>query len=121
MSNEEEKEIKVLEEVKESGYEESVTDFFKRIRNVPNFMLSEGDKVRLLEEMGEKPEKVHPLREFSAVSRYKSVFRAIRRGHVSVDGQKFPDRPFNNRKDRKLQSKKKLIYNDYKRYLASNA
>lgn len=121
MNNEEEKEIKVLEEVKESGYEETVKDFFKRIRNVPNFLLSEGDKVRLLEEMGEKPEKVHPLREFSAVSRYKSVFRAIRRGHVSVDGQKFPDRPFNNRKDRKLQSKKKSIYNDYKRYLASNA
>lgn len=114
-------EVKVEETVGNPKYDETTKDFFKRVRDVPNFMLSEFDKVRLLEEMGENPNGVHPLREYGAVSKYKSVFRAIRRGHVSVDGQKFPDRPFNNRKNRKLQNKKKSIYNDYKRYLATNA
>lgn len=120
--------VEPIEEVKvepttevDSKYEEKTKDFLKRLRDVPNFMLSEFDKVRLLEVMGQNPNGVHSLREYSAVSRYKSVFRAIRRGHVSVDGQKFPDRPFNNRKNRKLQNKKKSIYNDYKRYLASVA
>lgn len=114
-------EIKEIEEVEVNKYEESTEDFLKRVRDIPNFMLAEFDKVRLLEVMGKNPEGVHPLREYASVSRYKSVFRAIRRGHVSVDGQKFPDRPFNNRKNRKLQNKKKSIYNEYKRYLATNA
>lgn len=105
----------------DSKYSEETNDFLKRIRDIPNIMLSELDKVRLLEIMGKDPNGVHPLRDYNAVSRYKSVFRAIRRGHVSVDGQKFPDRPFNNRKNRKLQNKKKSIYNDYKRYLVANA
>ncbi len=115
-------EVKVEETTTvDTKYEEPIKDFLKRIRDVPNFMLSEFDKVRLLEVMEENPSGVHSLRDYNSVSRYKSVFRAIRRGHVSVDGQKFPDRPFNNRKNRKLQNKKKSIYNDYKRYLATNA
>ena len=37
------------------------------------------------------------LRTYEAVSKFKSVRRAIRRGHVSLDGIIFPKRPFNNR------------------------
>ena len=37
------------------------------------------------------------LRTYEAVSKFKSVRRAIRRGHVSLDGIIFPKRPFNNK------------------------
>jgi hypothetical protein len=37
------------------------------------------------------------LRTYEAVSKYKSLRRAIRRGHVTLDGIIMPDRPFNNR------------------------
>lgn len=40
------------------------------------------------------------LKRFEAVSRYKSVARAIRRGYVTSDGFMAPKRPFNNRKDK---------------------
>lgn len=38
------------------------------------------------------------LQTFIAVQRFKSVRRAIRRGHVSMSGVIYPKRPFNNRK-----------------------
>lgn len=38
------------------------------------------------------------LRNFIAVQRFRSVRRAIRRGHVSIYGDIYPRRPFNNRK-----------------------
>lgn len=38
------------------------------------------------------------LRDFSAVSKFKSIARAIRRGLVAEDGTIYPKRPFNNRK-----------------------
>ena len=41
------------------------------------------------------------LRTFAAVSRYRSVRRAIRRGHVSLYGDIYPNRPFSNRKRKK--------------------
>jgi hypothetical protein len=37
------------------------------------------------------------LKSFNAVSKFKSVKRAIRRGHMSAFGQIYPRRPFNNR------------------------
>ena len=37
------------------------------------------------------------LKSFNAVGKFKSVRRAIRRGHVSGFGQIYPRRPFNNR------------------------
>ena len=37
------------------------------------------------------------LRTYEAVSKFKSVRRAIKRGNVSLDGYIFPNRPFNNR------------------------
>ena len=49
---------------------------------------------------------------YSAVSKFKSVRRAIRRGHVSLDGYIYPKRPFNNakHKDNSLNDRKKMIY-----------
>ena len=38
------------------------------------------------------------FRTFYAVSKFRHVRRAIRRGHVSIYGDIYPDRPFNNRK-----------------------
>ena len=38
------------------------------------------------------------LRNFNAVKSFKSIRRAIKRGHVSIDGVIYPKRPFNNAK-----------------------
>lgn len=56
------------------------------------------------------------LRTYEAVSRFKSVRRAIRRGHVSLDGFIYPKRPFNNAKHSKnsLNDRKKMIYEQLK-------
>lgn len=63
------------------------------------------------------------LRTYEAVSKSKSIRRAIRRGHVSLDGFIFPKRPFNNRADtckrkghhsRTINERKKMIYEQLK-------
>lgn len=56
------------------------------------------------------------LRTYEAVSRFKSVRRVIRRGHVSLDGFIYPKRPFNNTKHGKnsLNDRKKMIYGQLK-------
>lgn len=56
------------------------------------------------------------LRTFEAVKRYKSIRRAIRRGHVSLDGYIYPKRPFNNAKHSRnsLNDRKKVIYGQLK-------
>ena len=56
------------------------------------------------------------LRTYDAVKRFKSVRRAIRRGHVSLDGVIYPKRPFNNTKHKKgsLNDEKKRIYEQLK-------
>lgn len=53
------------------------------------------------------------LKLFAGVPKYKSVFRAQRRGHISPIGEPYPKRPFNNRKatkGREINEKKKLVY-----------
>ena len=56
------------------------------------------------------------LRTYEAVSRFKSVRRVIRRGHISLDGFIYPKRPFNNAKHDKnsLNDRKKMIYEQLK-------
>ena len=56
------------------------------------------------------------LRTYEAVSRFKSVRRAIRRVHISLDGVIYPKRPFNNAKHKKgsLNDEKKRIYEQLK-------
>lgn len=59
------------------------------------------------------------LRTYEAVSRFKSVRRAIRRGHVDLfTGIIYPKRPFSNKKrtkGRRINELKKQIYGTYKR------
>jgi hypothetical protein len=50
---------------------------------------------------------------YSGVSRFKSINRAERRGHISPEGIIYPNRPFNNRKctkGRALNVEKMNIY-----------
>lgn len=65
------------------------------------------------------------LKTFEAVSRFKSVNRAIRRGHVVPNGLIIPKRPFNNRANtskrkgvhsRSTNELKKKIYGQLKQY-----
>lgn len=53
------------------------------------------------------------LRSYFATRHFKSVRRAIRRGHVNPIGMIAPDRPFNNRRrtvGRQIQLNKERIY-----------
>nr|DAG93494.1 MAG TPA: hypothetical protein [Crassvirales sp.] len=59
------------------------------------------------------PKMVLHLATYGAVSKYKSIRRAIRKGHVTHWGEEVPKRPFNNRKrtaGRKMQTIKEKIY-----------
>lgn len=63
-----------------------------------------------------EPETLY-LQSYFAVNQFKSVRRAIRRGHVNPLGMIAPNRPFNNRKrtrGRKLQTDKEKIYAEVK-------
>ena len=55
------------------------------------------------------------LVNFSAVQKFKSVRRAIRRGHVAQWGIILPKRPFNNRKNKPLELIKRKIYESIKK------
>lgn len=54
------------------------------------------------------------LLTFEGVRRYKSIKRAIARGHVSEYGTIYPRRPFNNRKNKPLEDIKRNIYGELK-------
>lgn len=57
------------------------------------------------------------LISYNCVSQYKSIRRAIKRGHVTFYGIDIPKRPFNNRKrtkGRKFQLLKEDIYDRIK-------
>lgn len=63
-----------------------------------------------------KEEKIKELMllRFEAVSKFKSVKRAWRRGHISDYGLIYPKRPFNNRTSKKnirpFNELRKVIY-----------
>ena len=54
------------------------------------------------------------LHTYEAVTKFKSIKRAMRRGHVSPNGVVYPRRPFNNRKNKPLENLKRRIYNEIK-------
>lgn len=65
------------------------------------------------------------LHSYEAVHKYKSVRRAIKRGHVTTEGYIIPKRPFNNGANRskrrgvhskKTNELKKIIYGRLKQY-----
>lgn len=55
------------------------------------------------------------LRDYSGVRRFKSIRRAIRRGHVSIYGDVYPNRPFKNIKTTKgsVTYKKRRLYEQF--------
>ena len=60
-----------------------------------------------------EPKMMLHLAIYSAVGKYKSIRRAIRKGQVTHWGEEVPKRPFNNRKrtdGRELQITKERIY-----------
>lgn len=52
------------------------------------------------------------LSNYEAVKKFKSIRRAIRRGHVSIFGELYPHRPFNNSKcaHNSITYRKRFIY-----------
>lgn len=82
--------------------EEEFKDYLKKYR---------GDIVGDFYERG-----IFHLRTYEAVSGVKSIGRAIRRSHISLDGSIYPKRPFNNAKHGKnsLNDIKKMIYEQLK-------
>lgn len=74
----------------------------------------EKNRVDIMEDFHEKG--ILHLETYDAVRQFKSVRRAIRRGHVSLDGVIYPNRPFNNAKHGKnsLNDRKKRIYDRLK-------
>lgn len=59
------------------------------------------------------------LVNYSGVSKFKSIRRAIKRGHCSMFGDIYPRRPFNNRKRNKkgdITNRKRKIYKHMKDY-----
>ena len=59
------------------------------------------------EEYVSRGAKVLNLATYEGVRIFKSIRRAIRRGHVSIYGEIYPKRPFKNTKNNKL---KRSIY-----------
>ena len=60
-----------------------------------------------------EPKMMLHLAIYSAVSKHKSIRRAIRKGQVTHWGEEVPKRPFNNRKrtdGREMQITKERIY-----------
>lgn len=71
----------------------------------------------MTQEEFEKYIGVGQLRVFDTVRKYRSVRRAMRRGHISPLGELYPRRPFNNRKPtpgRKFNEDRKDIYEQIK-------
>ena len=53
---------------------------------------------------------------FDGVRKFSSVFRAVRRGHVSPTGVVYPDRPYNNRANTsKRKGVHSRMFNELKR------
>ena len=85
-----------MEEKKDEIIEQkpvSEEEFKEKIHSV-----AEANRKKLLEDFNKG---VIYLRNFSGIRMFKSIRRAIRRGHVSVFGDIYPKRPFNNRKRNK--------------------
>lgn len=60
--------------------------------------VAEANKLKLFEDFFKG---ILHLRDFTGVSKFKSIRRAIKRGHASIFGDIYPKRPFNNRKRNK--------------------
>jgi len=99
---------KVAEEVSK----DIVKDKEKKVKKAKSKLI---DYKKLIETDFEKG--ILHLNDYSAVSQYKSVRRAIKRGHVSIVGDCFPHRPYKNIAAPKhsITYRKKYFYAQIKR------
>lgn len=83
-------------------------EFEKKIKDV-----TEHNKNTLIEDF---EKGVLHLRDYSGVRKFKSIRRAIRRGHISIFGEIYPKRPFKNisRPKGSVTYNKKRIYEQLK-------
>lgn len=85
-------------------------------------LMSESEFKDYVHNIAENNSNMLHLSTFEAVSKFKSIRRAIRKGYVSPQGFIYPKRPFNNAKhsDRKpshnLNEIKKMLYFNMKKY-----
>lgn len=86
----------------------SQEEFEKKIKDV-----IEHNKNTLIEDF---EKGVLHLRDYSGVRKFKSIRRAIRRGHISIFGEIYPKRPFKNisRPKGSVTYNKKRIYEQLK-------
>ena len=56
-------------------------------------VLQKGNRI---DRVGDFENGILRLIDYSAVRKFKSIYRAIRRGHVSLYGEVYPHRPFKN-------------------------
>jgi len=119
MSKEEKKTFnrKVQDTVKEKfpDYKEDVDELPVQVKALEVGESFEDRRINNFKNQGIDLEKPHDLVYFDGTRKHKSVWRAMRRGHTSVNGEEFPNRPFNNRKDKKINEIKKDIYGEYKK------
>lgn len=103
----EEKNIKAEKEftplISEKEFEDKLKVFK---RNIEDYKEREQEKIDEFTKNG-----TLCLTDFSGVKKFKSIRRAIRRGHVSIYGQIYPHRPFKNTKNNKY---KRIIYGQLK-------
>ena len=81
-------------------------------------------RINNLQKVGVNPYLPHVIIHFDGARKHKSVWRAMRRGHVSVNGEAFPNRPFNNRPNTSTRTgihsrveneMKRNIYGEYRK------
>lgn len=107
----EEKKNEVLESAetqkKELSEPISQEEFNKQIHEV-----AIANQKRMLEDLAQG---ILHLRDYSGVRKFKSIRRAIRRGHVSIYGDVYPKRPFKNIKSKKgnITYMKKRLYEQF--------
>lgn len=72
-------------------------------------------KAQRIQERGENPLEPHTIYQYAGVQQYKSVWRAMRRGHVSLDGTVYPNRPFSNSKASSKRKNRGKTFNEFKK------
>lgn len=82
----------------------SEEEFKKNIKEV-----AEANKQQLYDDFSKG---ILHLRDYSGVNKFKSIRRAIRRGHISIFGEIYPKRPFKNIS----RSKGSVTYNKKRAY-----
>ena len=88
----------------------SIEEFEEKIQDV-----SEYNRKKLFEDLNNG---ILHLVDYSGVRKFKSIRRAIKRGHVSIFGDVYPRRPFNNRKRNKkgdITYERRRIYEQFRK------